>query len=785
MSLKNKKLVSLLFVAVALYAFAPLVTSAATPTNATSTPFEPGVAKFNLWNCVWNPFTCAVYGTTYIAATIGTALVSGGAFLTLLALQLNPELLTSPVVRIGYSATLALANLGFVFGIIVIALATILRIQTYGLKQLLWKLVVMAVMVNFGLVIAGAILNFSDGLATFFIEKASFSQATVSAQGVSVRNYSFDFVNNLARAFSPQKLWEKPTPEEAQKSWMERISAKIASGLDTFNCLQYPAVCARVRIAAATTHFVKSVGDFGSFIKSVLNLVFIVIFTYIIAFTFLALAIFLLIRYIYLGVLLIVLPLAWLTWVFPIVQSNWSTWWNKFLRWAFFPPIVIFFLYLALTVTTKRDEYKNVVQQKTSYIGQYTSQLAGSESGVNLGILSGQAADFVETLGDIIIAVGISIGGLFAANAISIKGADVAMKTIKDAGTALGGYVGRKAGRAALRGVSYPARARIGEKTLAERASEFAASRKTGLGRAAAGLLVAPFARGAAQLERAGGAGLFAKREKELGEQTPAYWRAASMRGGVDGALGMKKILESFAATTEDRDRFFASKRRLMLAQGQSKSVYELETAMGMNLEGWTKEQEIKKFRGGLKSEGPLTEEEKKRDAQLQEEAKGLSENFWKGRNAADGAKVNAKLAFDPQSPMTEARMHGLATTLPAAIPRLIPKMSGEQLVTFAPKYQATIDAERETVKRINEKLGNEIGQGKNNEEAIKAVKESEAKERPGGETAAQRVLTGGAEGLRTRVAMAERATNGFRRAMTNLFGSSGYEEQENKEEKT
>ena len=54
-------------------------------------------------------------------------------------------------------------------GIIVIALATILRIESYSIKKMLWKLVVMAILVNFGLVIIAPIFGFSNALTQYFL----------------------------------------------------------------------------------------------------------------------------------------------------------------------------------------------------------------------------------------------------------------------------------------------------------------------------------------------------------------------------------------------------------------------------------------------------------------------------------------------------------------------------------------------------------------------------------------------------------------------------------------
>ena len=55
-----------------------------------------------------------------------------------------------------------LANLGIIIGIIVMAIATILRIEKYSWKKMLPKLVLVALLVNFSLVIAGIFVDISN-----------------------------------------------------------------------------------------------------------------------------------------------------------------------------------------------------------------------------------------------------------------------------------------------------------------------------------------------------------------------------------------------------------------------------------------------------------------------------------------------------------------------------------------------------------------------------------------------------------------------------------------------
>ena len=140
--------------------------------------------------------TCIPYFLFYLISALGGVLISFGAMLVSWLIQFNQGVFSSNMVQTGFSVCLSIANLGFVLGIIVIAIATILRNQSYGMKQLLWKLVVMAILVNFGLVIARPIVGVSDSLSNYFLQY-------ISGGGSSGPN---GLATALVGLFSPAKI---------------------------------------------------------------------------------------------------------------------------------------------------------------------------------------------------------------------------------------------------------------------------------------------------------------------------------------------------------------------------------------------------------------------------------------------------------------------------------------------------------------------------------------------------------------------------------------------------
>jgi len=74
-----------------------------------------------------------------------------------------------PIVQEGWTITRDLANMFFVLILLVIAMATILKVETYGMKSLLPKLIAVALLINFSLVFCGVVIDSSQILTSFFL----------------------------------------------------------------------------------------------------------------------------------------------------------------------------------------------------------------------------------------------------------------------------------------------------------------------------------------------------------------------------------------------------------------------------------------------------------------------------------------------------------------------------------------------------------------------------------------------------------------------------------------
>ena len=75
-------------------------------------------------------------------------------------------------VRTIWRISLNLANLGIILGFLIMAIATILKIEKYSWDKMLWRLVLVALLINFSLVLCGIFVDLSNFLTIYFLTGA-------------------------------------------------------------------------------------------------------------------------------------------------------------------------------------------------------------------------------------------------------------------------------------------------------------------------------------------------------------------------------------------------------------------------------------------------------------------------------------------------------------------------------------------------------------------------------------------------------------------------------------
>lgn len=270
----------------------------------TADGFKNIKADYNGKDCGTLNLDCIIQdGILTILITIGKVLglaveVSAKAVFALI--QYGQKIITLPVVQTGFKASLDVANLLFILAIILIAFATILRLQNYGAKRMLGKLIIAVLLINFSVLIAGFLLDISNVWTNHFL-----TTGTLTGDDASQK---------LAGAFGPQKFLNIPGNNNTLQ--LGELNGKSSWAV-------FGEIMVGVLVALAMTFILLAV--------------------------LIAMSVMTLVRNVWIAILLILMPVAWALWVLPRQSEHFGKWWSKFLKWVLFLPTVTFFVYLAIS----------------------------------------------------------------------------------------------------------------------------------------------------------------------------------------------------------------------------------------------------------------------------------------------------------------------------------------------------------------------------------------------------------------------------------------------------
>ncbi len=212
----------------------------------------------------------------------------------------TPVRLTSGgVVDVGWAFCRDFSNMFFIVVLLVLAYATMLKKETFGIKQAPVPLILMALLINFSQVIAGVIVDISNIFMNFFIQNGAADAGYIFIeQNVFIKDVlgigSDKFWGPFAQVFG------KPFSEVA--GWAVGVTIKGIVGV-LFNIVE-----------------------------------FLILLAYGLILT---------LRIVIIWILVILSPIAFICYVLPATKSFWQMWWKNFIQWATVGIILLFFLYLA------------------------------------------------------------------------------------------------------------------------------------------------------------------------------------------------------------------------------------------------------------------------------------------------------------------------------------------------------------------------------------------------------------------------------------------------------
>ncbi|HVN26554.1 MAG TPA: hypothetical protein VMT99_02775 [Candidatus Paceibacterota bacterium] len=619
-------------------------------------------------NWYTSPVTSAVLFISTAINSFLFLLVDLSAQIINLGIHLDESAFNSATVQQGFSIALAIANLGFVLGIIIIAIATILRSESYGIKQSLWKLVLMAILVNFGLVITGPIVGLADNLSNYF----------VGAMGGDN-----NVATLMATDFGVSKFQAPPDIVPAQTAGNTQQASN--------DCDLDPETALVCNAAANMTKGNDSSGA-TTFMQAVTAGFFSTIFLGIVVFTLLIVGIMLVVRYVYLVFLLIVLPLAWLTWIFPKFDY-FAKWWGLFIKWALFPALVTFFLYVAMLSAVALNGSPTVPAANidAAAVQNPNNPYAASAASTAHGGWTQQA------LNDIVL-VGLALGGLFAAQALSLGGSEAVVSGAKWAGGQVKGFAAKQTKKAAVR-IGKPAADKLSKglksnQTLAKIPLIGTVANK-------AGRAMEPYITNSKMVEEA---------KKHVSDNPESIKEALKGRMSMEETLAhISKLREKgkLAPDTMVRNQtvgaWMDANRPAIERYGWKHDQEEADKAIGNNaemraamqpvIEAEAKVSNAKKSGNAQAIEAAIREFENvrtKAQPKIDEESGKFVDKLLK----SDIAKANVNDVFGKDDFKTRSLLKNMALRQPHLPASAISKLKGAQLQTFNRVYDDVIQTE-------------------------------------------------------------------------------------------
>ncbi len=308
-----------------------------------------------------------------------------------------------PGIMIAWTVLRDMANVFLVFITIYIGIATILGISGYGYKQLLWRVVLAALLVNFSSTFTKFVIDVSN--ITAIETYAMFSHA------------------------SPQNI----DPSCLQSRGDTVTEESIENGCSTHGIAA--AFFSQLRVTSLFKDTSQSNTNKSSkYWKMSLMAVLSFVLFAILGFLLLAAGFLLITRFVLLTFLLIVSPVAFVVWITKI-SSIGRRWWSTLINQSVFAPLLLLFWWIAYTILN-------------SYVSQFSNIRITSDTNT---IAPGPGVIAIITM--YIIVTGFLIAGLFLAKSLGAHGASTAMNIGEKLSRGTAGFVGAYT----LGGMSYAA----------------------------------------------------------------------------------------------------------------------------------------------------------------------------------------------------------------------------------------------------------------------------------------------------------------------------------------
>ncbi|MFH1207187.1 MAG: hypothetical protein V1668_01105 [Patescibacteria group bacterium] len=263
------------------------------------------------------------------------------------------DFVSSAAVSKGWVVVRDLCNMFFVAVLLIIAFGTILRIESYKYQRLLPQLIIMAVLINFSKLIAGFLIDVSQVVLLTFVNAFKDSAA-----------------GNFVHMFQLKDML----------GFVDKTAPQATSTLSDWQKIGLP--------------------------------LFAIVLLVVALFVMLAMIVVFIARIVYLWVLIVLSPLAYLLAVVPMGKQYASRWWSTFGKWVTTGPILAFFIWLALSIlTTSTGDPTTVINLSGGQGGNVNGELISA----GLGTVSSSSSimGFIIAVALLVMAMGFAqaLGG--------------------------------------------------------------------------------------------------------------------------------------------------------------------------------------------------------------------------------------------------------------------------------------------------------------------------------------------------------------------------------------
>ena len=329
----------------------------------------------------------AFVGLSYIVLAFSNFLLFlAGAFFNWImvetVLEFGLNFGNSPGVLAGWSVLRDLGNIALLFSFVFIGLATILGLQSYTVTKTLPRLIIFAVLLNFSLFVAEAVIDVTNGLSATIA-----SQATTQQNNCASATRTVDGDNNI-----------ESEQQDCATDKNYGISGSIMNASGLASSFRPPIEeCPLLNLNCSMKNISMMLG--------------LTLFSSILAVVLIAAGIMFVIRVVTLLLIMVTAPIGFAGMVVPFLKGIAEKWWGALLHQSLFAPVFLLLVFIGLTILNH-------------------SPFAAASQAHSIGDALGSGdMDTISILVTFTLVVGFLLAALIIARRLGAVGADFAIKT--------------------------------------------------------------------------------------------------------------------------------------------------------------------------------------------------------------------------------------------------------------------------------------------------------------------------------------------------------------------